>query len=40
MKALKFFYRYLWLWVLLLILGAAVFLTLTGNDPVLPAIYR
>ena len=40
MKVLSFLFRYLWLWILLLIIGGAVFLTLTGNDPVLPAIYR
>ncbi|MCZ7582517.1 MAG: hypothetical protein M5R36_03825 [Deltaproteobacteria bacterium] len=40
MGVLRFLARYLWLWVLLLIAAAFVFFTITGNDPLLPAIYR
>lgn len=34
------FSRYLWLWVLLALAGAVIFFTFTGNDSILPAIYR
>jgi hypothetical protein len=32
--------RYTWLWVLLLLAAGVLFFTFTGNDPILPAIYR
>jgi len=40
MKIVRLFLRYLWLWVLLFIIAGVVFFTLSGNDPILPAIYR
>ena len=40
MTPIRFVLRYLWLWVLLLLAGAAVAFTLLGNNPVLPAIYH
>ncbi|HPM77790.1 MAG TPA: hypothetical protein PKW95_05760 [bacterium] len=40
MKIRRFIFRYLWLWFLLIVLGGILFFTLTGNDPLLPAIYR
>ena len=40
MKLRKLITRYLWLWALLLILAAILFFTFTGNDSILPAIYR
>ncbi len=40
MKVTSFIARYLWLWFLLLIVAGVLFFTFTGNDPVMPAIYR
>ena len=40
MKVGRFFAKYLWLWFLLLLVAGVLFFTFTGNDPILPAVYR